>query len=39
MVRFTLPFIPAAPQAGFPLRYNKPQGILAKANKKGTKAI
>ena len=25
--------IPVAPQAGFPLRYNKLQGILAKANK------
>jgi hypothetical protein len=34
--RLTLPFIPAAPQkpAGFPLCYNKPRTIPAKANKK-----
>ena len=31
--RFTLPFIPAAPQAGSPLRSDKQQGIQAKANK------
>ena len=31
--RFASPFSPAAPQAGFPFRYNKLQGILAKANK------
>jgi hypothetical protein len=30
--RFAQPFFPAAPQAGFPLRYNKLQGFLAKAN-------
>jgi hypothetical protein len=36
---FASPFIPAAPHktAGSPLRYDKPQGILAKPNKRTEK--